>query len=161
MRWGEAIGLEREYLKQSLVNVEWQLREVNGIFHRLPPKDDSYRSTNWEPRLPVDLPPFLAALLDGQAAKHPQHRCACRSQHGGSGQYVFTGPDGGHYRRSNHARRDLPPRLRRPVRTGEGTARQARHRRRHDLARHARSPPGPRRSRASPSPPRQAGELRG
>ena len=109
MRWGEAIGLEREYLKHSLVNVEWQLREVNGQFHRIPPKDDSYPSINWEPRLPVDLPPFLATLLDGQAAKHPQHRCACRSQHGGSGQYIFTGPDGGHYRRSNHARRIFRP----------------------------------------------------
>ncbi len=109
MRWGEAIGLEREYLKRSHVNVEWQLREVNGTFYRLPPKDDSYRSTNWEPRLPVDLPPFLTTLLDGQAAKHAQHRCACTSQHGGSGQYIFTGPDGGHYRRSNHARRIFRP----------------------------------------------------
>ena len=27
------------------------------------PTDDSYRSTGWEPGLPVDLPPFLDALL--------------------------------------------------------------------------------------------------
>ncbi len=109
MRWGEAIGLECELLTTGHINVEWQLREINGTFHRLPAKDDSYRSTNWEPRLPVDLPPFLAALLSGQAANDAQHRCACRSRHGGSGQYVFTGPDGGHYRRSNYARRIFRP----------------------------------------------------
>ena len=60
---GEAIGLEREHLRLSLINVEWQLHEVNGRFPRLPPKDDSYRSINWEPEVPVDLPPFLADLL--------------------------------------------------------------------------------------------------
>jgi hypothetical protein len=63
MRWGETIGLEGDLLLPSLINVEWQLREISGIFHRLPPKDDSYRSANWEPYLPVDLPPFLADLL--------------------------------------------------------------------------------------------------
>jgi hypothetical protein len=70
MRWGETIGLERGLLLPQLVNVEWQLREIRGRFHRLPPKDDSYRSTNWTPNLPVDLPPFLAGLLSGQATKH-------------------------------------------------------------------------------------------
>jgi hypothetical protein len=32
-----------------------------------------------------------------------------RGQHGGSGRYVFLGPDGGHYRRSNYARRVFRP----------------------------------------------------
>ena len=48
MRWAEAIGLEREHLRLSLINVEWQLHEVNGRFLRLPPKDDgcgSFRGT--------------------------------------------------------------------------------------------------------------------
>ena len=63
MRWGETIGLERDLLLPALINVEWQLREVSGRFHRLPPKDDSYRSANYEPLVPVDLPAFLAALL--------------------------------------------------------------------------------------------------
>jgi hypothetical protein len=45
MRWGETIGLERDPLLPTLINVEWQLREVSGRFCRLPPKDDSYRST--------------------------------------------------------------------------------------------------------------------
>ena len=30
MRWGETIGLERDLLLPSLINVEWQLREVSG-----------------------------------------------------------------------------------------------------------------------------------
>ena len=109
MRWGETIGLERGYLYPSEIHVEWQLRELNGVFHRLPPKDDSYRSPHWEPNLPVDLPPFLAGLLTNQAQAQPRQRCACTAQHGGSGQYVFLGPDGGHYRRSNYARRVFRP----------------------------------------------------
>ncbi len=31
------------------------------------------------------------------------------TQHGGTGRYVFLGPDGGHYRRSNYARRVFRP----------------------------------------------------
>jgi hypothetical protein len=38
LRWGETIGLERDYARQSEIHVEWQLREVNGRFYRLPPK---------------------------------------------------------------------------------------------------------------------------
>lgn len=49
MRWGETIGLERHYAKSGQIHLEWQLREVGGVFHRLPPKDDSYRSPDWEP----------------------------------------------------------------------------------------------------------------
>ncbi len=109
LRWGETIGLERDYLSESEVHVEWQLRELNGVFHRLPPKDDSYRSPNWDPNLPVDLPPFLADLLASQVQDQSRQRCACAAQHGGSGQYVFLGPDGGHHRRSNYARRVFRP----------------------------------------------------
>ena len=108
MRWAETIGLERDLLP-SLINVEWQLREVSGRFHRLPPKDDSYRSTNVEPLTPVDIPPFLAGLLAAQAGKHAWQRCTCAAEHGGSGQYVFLGPDGGHHRNSNYARRIFRP----------------------------------------------------
>jgi integrase len=108
MRWGEAIGLEREYLCDSLINVELQLREV-GTFHRLPPKDDSYRSTNWEPGVPVDLPPFLAGLLSQQASKRPPRPCACVGRHGGSGRYVFLGPEDGHHRRGRYAQRLFRP----------------------------------------------------
>jgi hypothetical protein len=72
MRWGETIGLERDLLLPALINVEWQLREIGGRFHRLPPKDDSYRSTRYEPLVPVDLPAFFAELLTAQAGKRAQ-----------------------------------------------------------------------------------------
>src|SRR5450759_5898282 len=77
MRWGETIGLERDYLHQGEIHVEWQLRELNGRFHRLPPKDDSYRSPKWEPKLPVDLPRFLEDLITLQVQDHTGRRCAC------------------------------------------------------------------------------------
>ena len=109
MRWGETIGLERDQVHEDEIHVEWQLREIRSTFHRLPPKDDSYRSPNWEPCLPVDLPPFLAELLARQIKAQPRQRCACAAQHGGSGHYVFLGPDGGHPRRSNYARRVFRP----------------------------------------------------
>ena len=109
MRWGETIGLERDLLRPTLINVEWQLREISGHFHRLPPKDDSYRSTNWEPLVPVDIPAFLGVLLIAQVERHSRRRCACAREHGGLGRYVFYSPDGGHYRRSNFARRVFRP----------------------------------------------------
>jgi hypothetical protein len=109
MRWGETIGLEHAFLLPDAIHVEWQLREINGIFYRIPPKDDSYRSPNWEPGLPVDLPPFLISLLARQAEQTAGLRCACAQAHGGTGRYLFTGPDGGHYRRSNYARRIFRP----------------------------------------------------
>src|SRR5437667_64871 len=103
------IGLERDLLLPSLINVEWQLREVSGRFCRLPPKDDSYRSTNVEPLTPVDIPAFLAGLLTAQADKNARQRCTCAAEHDGSGRYVFLGPDGGHHRNSNYARRIFRP----------------------------------------------------
>jgi hypothetical protein len=50
-----------------------------------------------------------AALLAAQAGKHARQRCTCAAGHGGSGRYVFLGPDGGHHRNSNHARRIFRP----------------------------------------------------
>lgn len=96
LRWGEAIGLERDLIHPGEIHVEWQARELNGKFHRIPPKDDSYRSPRWEPRLPVDLPAFLARMIARQIQDHQHEPCSCVSQHGGSGLYVFLGPDGGH-----------------------------------------------------------------
>jgi hypothetical protein len=83
--------------------------KVSGRFCRLPPKDDSYRSTNVEPLTPVDLPPFLTGLLAAQAGKHARQRCTCAAEHGGSGRYLFLGPDSGHHRNSNYARRIFRP----------------------------------------------------
>jgi integrase len=109
MRWAEAIGLEQEYLLLSLINVEWQLHEINGTFHRLPPKDDSYRSTSWEPQLPLDLPTFLSDLLSQHVMAHAGQQCPCTADHGGSGRYVFLSAEGGHHRRSNYSRRVFRP----------------------------------------------------
>jgi hypothetical protein len=109
------IGLERDLVLPGEIHVEWQLRELNGRFHRIPPKDDSYRSPLWEPSLPVDLPAFLAKMINSRIQEHPHQPCACVSQHGGSGRYVFLGPDGGHYRLSNYASPPpIPARLRWP-----------------------------------------------
>jgi hypothetical protein len=109
LRWAEAIGLEHDYTRPQQIHVEWQLRELKGRFYRLPPKDDSYRSPDWDPGLPVDLPPFLAEMLKAHVKDHPRQPCSCASQHEGSGRYVFLGPDGGHYRRSNYSRRVFRP----------------------------------------------------
>lgn len=109
LRWAEALGLEQEYLRLSLINVEWQLHEINGTFHRLPPKDDSYRSTSWDPQVPVDLPPFLADLLSRHVINHAGQLCHCAAAHGGSGRHVFLRPRGGHHRRSTYARRVFRP----------------------------------------------------
>jgi integrase len=109
LRWGEIIGLERDYLHPDQIHVEWQLRELRGRFYRLPPKDDSYRSPAWEPCVPVDLPPFLAELLARQVQDHPYDTCPCQPVHGGTGRYVFRSPDRAHYRRSNYGRRVFRP----------------------------------------------------
>jgi hypothetical protein len=109
LRWSEVIGLEHSHVRPGELWVEWQIREVGNIFHRLPPKDDSYRSPNWEPCLSVDLPPFLERLLSRQVQAHRRQWCACAADHGGSGRYVFPSPDGSHHRRSNYGRRVFRP----------------------------------------------------
>jgi integrase len=134
LRWGEIIGLEDSFLRPGEIRVEWQIREVGGKFYRLPPKDDSYRSPAREPCLPVDLPPFLAALLTRQAGS-ARHRCACAPEHGGSGQYVFPSPDGSHHRRSNYGRRVFRPACDGRHEPVSDRPPADRHRRRHHLAR--------------------------
>ena len=110
LRWGEAIGLERDYRPPR--------RDPRRV---AAPRDQRHASTGSHRRTtptaarpgsrvcPVDLPPFLTGLLTRQIQDHPHPPCACAAQHGGSGQYVFLGPDGGHYRRSNYARRVFRP----------------------------------------------------
>ncbi len=169
MRWGETIGLERDLLLPGLINIEWQLREIAGRFHRLAPKDDSYRSTKYEPLVPVDLPAFLAELLAAQAGKHTGQRCTCAAEHGGSGRYVFLGPDGGHYRNSNYARRIFRPACDGRHPPANHRPRQAGRRRRHDMARHpgrvvaaSRARTAVRSSiRPGHAPARQYGRIRG
>ena len=124
LRWGEAIGLERGYLHPGEIHVEWQLREINGRFHRLPPKDDSYRSPAWEPCLPVDFPPFLAGLLARQIQDHPHP--ALRLRRPARRQRPVRVPRPG--RRPLPAQQlrppRVPPRLRRPLRSHSGRPRK-------------------------------------
>jgi integrase len=102
VRWGEVIGLERPWFRLSTLEVDWQLSELGGRFTKTQPKDDSIR--------PVDLPPFLADLLSRHVQARPDGRCRCpRNDCGGAGQYLFLGPDRGHYRRSAYNRRVWHP----------------------------------------------------
>jgi integrase len=79
MRWGEIVGLEIEHVRPKAVRVEWQLYELaTGELHRCPPKDDSYRT--------IDLPPWLSALLAGQAARAGRTPCTCHGR-----AYLFSG----------------------------------------------------------------------
>ncbi|GAA0565191.1 tyrosine-type recombinase/integrase [Actinomadura livida] len=103
MRWGEVHGLERPACRLDRIQIDWQLRELAGRLEMVPPKDDSHR--------PVDLPPFLAALVSDQSTR-TRGRCACQGRTpecGGRGQFLFLSPDGGHHRRSNYARRIFQP----------------------------------------------------
>jgi len=81
---------------------------VGSFNHRFAMPEQSGNSVQSVLR-PVDIPPFLAGLLAAQAGKHARHRCTCAAEHGGSGRYVFLGPDGGHHRNSNYARRIFRP----------------------------------------------------
>lgn len=134
MRWGETIGLEHNPLLPRHINVEWQLSETKGRFHRQAPKDDDYRTTNRDPRLPVDLPSFLSVLLTAQANSHT-HRCACAARHDGSGRYVFLGPDGRSSPVQQLCPAHLPPGLRRAVPGRERETGQAGGGRHHGVAR--------------------------
>lgn len=81
MRWGEVVGLEREYARQEAgsVRVEWQLYELDsGELVRCPPKDDSYRT--------IDTPPWLSGLLARSFARTPGTPCPCHGL-----VYAFSG----------------------------------------------------------------------
>lgn len=104
MRWSEAIGLSPDFVDGDQVHVEWKLYELRGRFYRGRPKDGSVR--------PVDLPPFLDDLLAAHVGAQSEQVCSCRSEASPwcpGNRYVFLGPDGGHFRRSNYARRFLRP----------------------------------------------------
>lgn len=84
MRWGELIGLKREFvwLDQGAVRVEWQLVEHDdGSFEEKPPKYESRRT--------LRIPPFLVALLGDFLASLPEGQV-----------HLFLGPKGAHPRRS-------------------------------------------------------------
>jgi integrase len=104
MRWSEMIGLAPAYVSKQQVGIEWKLYELNGRFYRGRPKDGSIR--------PADLPPFLADLLARQIDAFAGRTCTCRNSAQSwcpGDRYVFLGPDGGHFRRSNYSARFLRP----------------------------------------------------
>ncbi|WP_018352209.1 LacI family DNA-binding transcriptional regulator [Longispora albida] len=79
MRWGELVGLEKEYVRARELRVEWQLYELDtGELHRCPPKDDSMRT--------VDLPEWHGKLLADHIAHAAPQPCACHGR-----TYVFRG----------------------------------------------------------------------
>ncbi|MER7275846.1 LacI family DNA-binding transcriptional regulator [Dactylosporangium sp. NPDC000244] len=90
MRWGELVGLEKEFIRPGEVRIEWQLYELDsGEMHRCPPKDDSRRT--------AVVPDWLTGLLRAQSAR----LCACHGR-----AYVFSG-----HRSANGAVREVGPKL--------------------------------------------------
>ena len=104
-RWSEIVGLTPECVRGDTVNIDWKLYELNGRFYRGRPKDGSIR--------PADLPPFLAQLFSAHLrASAVALRCTCRNSEEPwcpGAEYVFLGPGGGHFRRSNYSERFFRP----------------------------------------------------
>ena len=106
LRLGETVGLERKYVRDSRLKVQWQLYEIAagdneelraeapGGFLRCPPKDDSYRD--------VRLPPFMAELLGRHIARARPAPCECHGR-----AYVFRGWGASPRRRGTLPMRDL------------------------------------------------------
>ena len=119
VRWGELMAVEGWTGNDSPLQipqagiatyaVDWQLRELGGAVRKSAPKDGSFRV--------LDLPPFLAGLMDWAAGNRPA-ACSCPPTGGGPAckaedqapaGYLFLGPQGGHPRRSNYAGDFLTP----------------------------------------------------
>ncbi|MEU3190130.1 LacI family DNA-binding transcriptional regulator, partial [Streptomyces sp. NPDC006992] len=79
MRWGEVVGLEKEFVRPGAFRVEWQLYEMDtGELIRCPPKDDSYRI--------IDAMDWLFALVTNHIAGTKPTPCPCHGR-----VYVFRG----------------------------------------------------------------------
>jgi len=109
MRWSEAVGLPPHCIKQGEIDAHWKLYELNGRFYQGRPKDGSMRT--------IDIPPFLQALLARHLDATVARKCTCRNNPAGNDtipwcpgdEYVFLGPKGGHFRRSNYSERVIRP----------------------------------------------------
>lgn len=104
MRWSEALGLLPACLQGDQLRIDWKLYELESRFYRGRPKDGSIRS--------VDMPPFLAALIDWYLTTCPPRICTCRGTEPPwcpGERYVFLGARGGHFRRSNYGSRVVRP----------------------------------------------------
>jgi integrase len=104
-RWSEIVGLTPACVHSDRVDIAWKLYELNGRFYSGRPKDGSIR--------PADLPPFLARLLSAHLlANTDSLSCTCRNTERPwcpGAEYVFLGPGGGHFRRSNYSERFFRP----------------------------------------------------
>jgi hypothetical protein len=79
LRWGELVGLQTDYVRNNQLRVEWQLYEMDtGKLLRCPPKDESRRT--------IDLPDWLAELLQTHVRTTTPAPCACHGH-----RYVFRG----------------------------------------------------------------------
>jgi integrase len=78
LRLGELAGWQVPYFLMTVLQVEWQLTEVDGHFVQSPPKDDSYRD--------VDLPRFLTELISAHIARTRPAPCDCHGD-----VHVFRG----------------------------------------------------------------------
>jgi integrase len=79
IRFGELVGLEKEFVRPKAIRIEWQLYELDsGKFVRVPPKDDSYRT--------IDTPNFLNDLLTAHLKAASPKPCPCHGR-----TYLFSG----------------------------------------------------------------------
>jgi integrase len=104
MRWSEAIGFLPEGICGDYVDINWKLYELNGRFYKGRPKDGSMRQ--------ADLPPALMQLVVAHMSNRPTVECNCQSPEPPwcpGTEYVFLGPDHGHFRRSNYSERFFRP----------------------------------------------------
>ena len=104
MRWSEAIGLPPGCVNGDVMDINWKLYELDGRFYKGRPKAGSMR--------PADLPSFLTQLIAGHLASTPDVRCTCRDREEPwcpGAEYVFLGPERGHFRRSNYSERFFRP----------------------------------------------------
>ena len=103
MRWSEVLGLAPADVRDDLLHIDRKLYEL-GRFYLGPPKDGSIRD--------ADLPPFLAELLASHLGRDPGRKCRCRNPQEPwcrGGEYVFLGPRGIHFRRSEYGERRFRP----------------------------------------------------
>ena len=96
LRWAEAVGLQRHniHLLKRRLHIESTLSEVEGEFHRVPPKTHEERD--------VVLPVFLADELAGHIGRYVEDD---------PDALVFTSPGGNPIRNSNFRRRVWTPAL--------------------------------------------------
>ncbi|MGH3154969.1 MAG: hypothetical protein ACRDNF_00115 [Streptosporangiaceae bacterium] len=82
LRWAEAIGLEQDDLLLSLINVEWQLHEINDTFHRppTPPSGPVSPPRPGRPPSPESRSPRRTARASGSSPT--TRRCRARSSSG-------------------------------------------------------------------------------